>query len=75
MVKAGGKATAFAVDVANSAQVARHAERSRRNSGGWMCWSIMRAMTRDQLLLRMTDEDWDAVLNTNLKGAFHFTGR
>lgn len=30
-------------------------------------------ITRDALLLRMTEEDWDAVLNTNLKGAFHCT--
>jgi 3-oxoacyl-[acyl-carrier protein] reductase len=28
-------------------------------------------ITRDNLILRMKDEDWDAVLNTNLKGAFH----
>ena len=30
-------------------------------------------VTRDQLLLRMTDDDWDTVLDTNLKGAFNFT--
>jgi 3-oxoacyl-[acyl-carrier protein] reductase len=28
-------------------------------------------VTRDGLLLRMSDEDWDVVLNTNLKGAFN----
>ncbi|SFU56428.1 3-oxoacyl-[acyl-carrier-protein] reductase [Alicyclobacillus macrosporangiidus] len=28
-------------------------------------------ITRDTLLLRMKDEEWDAVLDTNLKGAFH----
>lgn len=28
-------------------------------------------ITRDQLLLRMSNDDWDAVLNTNLKGAFN----
>jgi 3-oxoacyl-[acyl-carrier protein] reductase len=28
-------------------------------------------ITRDTLLVRMKDEDWDAVMNTNLKGAFH----
>lgn len=28
-------------------------------------------VTRDGLLLRMSDEDWDEVLDTNLKGAFH----
>lgn len=30
-------------------------------------------ITRDNLLLRMKEEDWDAVLNTNLKGVFHCT--
>ncbi len=29
-------------------------------------------ITRDNLLLRLTEEDWDAVLNTNLKGVFNF---
>lgn len=28
-------------------------------------------LTRDNLLLRMAEADWDAVLDTNLKGAFH----
>lgn len=28
-------------------------------------------ITRDGLLLRMSEDDWDAVLDTNLKGAFH----
>jgi 3-oxoacyl-[acyl-carrier protein] reductase len=30
-------------------------------------------ITRDKLILRMTEEDWDAVLNVNLKGTFHCT--
>ncbi len=30
-------------------------------------------VTRDKLLIRMTDEDWDEVLQTNLKGAFLFS--
>ena len=30
-------------------------------------------ITRDGLLMRMSEEDWDTVLNTNLKGAFLFT--
>ena len=30
-------------------------------------------ITRDSLLMRMKDEDWDAVLTVNLKGAFNFT--
>ena len=30
-------------------------------------------ITRDKLILRMTEEDWNAVLNVNLKGTFHCT--
>lgn len=30
-------------------------------------------ITRDNLLMRMTDEEWDAVLGVNLKGVFNFT--
>ena len=30
-------------------------------------------LTRDNILLRLTDADWDAVLGANLKGAFHTT--
>ncbi|MGH7372128.1 MAG: 3-oxoacyl-ACP reductase FabG, partial [Candidatus Methylomirabilales bacterium] len=30
-------------------------------------------ITRDNLLLRMKDEEWEAVLSTNLKGVFHCT--
>ena len=30
-------------------------------------------ITRDSLLMRMSEEDWDAVLTVNLKGAFNFT--
>src|SRR5262249_10222632 len=30
-------------------------------------------ITRDGLLMRMSEEDWDTVLNTNLKGAFLLT--
>ncbi|WP_148139995.1 SDR family NAD(P)-dependent oxidoreductase, partial [Akkermansia muciniphila] len=29
-------------------------------------------ITRDTLLLRMKEEDWDAVMDTNLKSAFNF---
>lgn len=67
---AGGEALALAADVADKTQVdalvATTAERFGRidilvNNAG---------VTRDKLLLRMTEEDWDHVLDIDLKGAF-----
>jgi 3-oxoacyl-[acyl-carrier protein] reductase len=73
IAKAGGKAAAFAVDVASSAQVAETCEKILKEFGRVDVLVNNAGVTRDQLLLRMSDEDWDTVLDTNLKGAFHFT--
>ena len=73
IAKLGGKATAYAVDVANSAQVVETCEKILKEFGRVDVLVNNAGITRDQLLLRMTDDEWDAVLNTNLKGAFHFT--
>ncbi len=73
VAKAGGKATAYSVDVANGAQVAETCEKILREFGRVDVLVNNAGVTRDQLLLRMTDEEWDTVLDTNLKGAFHFT--
>ena len=43
--------------------------RSRSSSGRWPCWWRTPGITRDTLLMRMTDEDIDDVLQTNLAGA------
>src|ERR1017187_8410660 len=73
IVKLGGKATAYAVDVANSAQVTATCEKILKEFGRVDVLVNNAGITRDQLLLRMTDAEWDAVLDTNLKGAFCFT--
>ncbi len=73
VAKDGGKATAYAVDVANGAQVAETCEKILKEFGRVDVLVNNAGVTRDQLLLRMTDEEWDTVLDTNLKGAFHFT--
>ncbi|MGO9244296.1 MAG: 3-oxoacyl-[acyl-carrier-protein] reductase [Verrucomicrobiia bacterium] len=73
VAKAGGKATAYTVDVVNSAQVADTCEKILREFERVDVLVNNAGVTRDQLLLRMTDEEWDTVLDTNLKGAFHFT--
>jgi len=73
VAKGGGKATAYTVDVANGAQVAETCEKILREFGRVDVLVNNAGVTRDQLLLRMTDEEWDTVLDTNLKGAFNFT--
>ncbi len=69
----GRKGWAFAVDVADSAAVSAAAERILAEAGRVDVLVNNAGIARDGLLLRMSDADWDAVLNTNLRGAFAFT--
>ena len=69
----GRKAWAFAVDVADSKAVAAAGEKILAEAGRVDILVNNAGITRDGLLMRMSDEDWDVVLNTNLKGAFSFT--
>ena len=69
----GRKAWAFAVDVADSAAVSAAAEKILAEAGKVDILVNNAGVTRDGLLMRMSDADWDTVLNTNLKGAFLFT--
>ena len=69
----GRKAWAFAVDVADSAAVNAAAEKILADCGKVDILVNNAGVTRDGLLMRMSDADWDTVLNTNLKGAFFFT--
>lgn len=64
---------AYAVDVANAGQVSETCERILKDFGRVDILVNNAGVTRDNLLLRMGEEEWDAVLDTNLKGAFHFT--
>ncbi|MCS7301733.1 MAG: 3-oxoacyl-[acyl-carrier-protein] reductase [Fimbriimonadales bacterium] len=67
---AGGRALAFGGDVADTATVESVVEQTLQH---WARLDIVvnnAGITRDTLLLRMKDDDWDAVLQTNLKGAF-----
>jgi len=69
----GRKSWAYAVDVADPAAVAAVAEKILGEAGRVDILVNNAGITRDGLLMRMSDEDWDAVLDTNLKGAFSFT--
>ena len=69
----GRKAWAHAVDVGDSAAVATAAEKILTDCSKVDILVNNAGVTRDGLLLRMSDADWDTVLNTNLKGAFLVT--
>ena len=69
----GRKAWALAVDVSDTAAVSAAAEKILADCGKVDILVNNAGVTRDGLLMRMSDADWDAVLNTNLKGAFLFT--
>jgi 3-oxoacyl-[acyl-carrier protein] reductase len=64
--------TQHAVDVSNPASSAAAAEEALAAHGG-ACYGLVNnaGITRDGLLMRMSDEDIDSVLAVNLKGAFH----
>src|SRR5258706_9183408 len=69
----GKKAWAFAVDVADSAAVSAATEKILIDCGKVDILVNNAGVTRDGLVMRMSDADWDAVLDTNLKGAFLIT--
>jgi len=70
---AGRKAWAYGVDVADATAVAAAAEKILADAGKVDILVNNAGVTRDGLLMRMSDEDWDAVLGTNLRGAFAMT--
>lgn len=70
-----GKAQAIglACDVTNSDQVAKTIEAVIEKMGSLHILVNNAGITRDGLLVRMKDEQWDAVINVNLRGTFLFT--
>src|SRR5213593_2718423 len=69
----GRKAWAQAVDVADAKAVDAAAEKILSDCGKVDILVNNAGVKRDGLLMRMSEADWDTVLDTNLKGAFHFT--
>jgi 3-oxoacyl-[acyl-carrier protein] reductase len=62
----------YAVDVADQAAVQKAAEQIFEHFGRVDILVNNAGVTRDGLSMRMSMEDWDIVMNTNLKGAFNF---
>ncbi|MBN2143995.1 MAG: 3-oxoacyl-[acyl-carrier-protein] reductase [Candidatus Aureabacteria bacterium] len=69
----GGEACSFGVDVRNAVAVQNVIDKIIDKYGGIDILVNNAGVTRDNLILRMKDEDWDFVLDTNLKGTFYFT--
>ncbi|HVG22369.1 MAG TPA: 3-oxoacyl-[acyl-carrier-protein] reductase [Blastocatellia bacterium] len=70
---AGGRALAFQGDVAD-AKAAEEMVRAVKSELGSVDYLVNNAgITRDKLIMMMSEEDWDAVIDTNLKGVFNVT--
>jgi 3-oxoacyl-[acyl-carrier protein] reductase len=69
----GRKALAVKSDVTHSGDVDRMIQVILEQFGRIDILVNNAGIAKDKLILRMTDEDWDAVLNVNLKGTFHCT--
>jgi len=64
----------LALDVSSTSDCAAATDELVEKLGGGIDILVNNAgVTRDQLALRMSEEDWDVVLDTNLKGAFNMT--
>ena len=71
--EAGGKAIAVGADVSNSDQVSAAVEKVVAELGEPTVLVNNAGVTRDNLLFKMSEADWDTVMNVHLKGAFLMT--
>ena len=70
---AGGTAMAVACDVTSSERVAAAVDEVVKAWGGLDILVNNAGITKDTLVMRMKDDQWDAVININLRGTFLFT--
>jgi len=71
--EAGGEAVAVQADISIAQDAGRLVKAALDVLGKVDILVNNAGITRDTLLVRMSEEDWDHVLDTNLKGAFHCT--
>jgi 3-oxoacyl-[acyl-carrier protein] reductase len=67
---AGGRALSIPVDVTNREQIEAAAARTAQEFGRLDILVAVAGITRDNLLFKMTDDEWDGVIDTHLKGSF-----
>lgn len=70
---AGGRALAVGADVSDEASVAAAVDRIANELGAPTVVVNNAGITRDNLLFKMSVDDWDAVMNVHLRGAFLLT--
>ena len=66
----GNGAMGFACDVTDTAQITALVADVEKEFGGVDILVNNAGVTRDNLVMRLKDEDWDAVMDANLRGAF-----
>ncbi len=66
----GNGAAGFGCDMADTSQVVTLIADVEKEFGGVDILVNNAGLTRDNLVMRLKDEDWDAVINANLRGAF-----
>lgn len=69
----GRRVECYSVDVSNGDAVNETVKAIEKDFGKIDVLINNAGITKDGLLMRMSEEDWDAVLNVNLKGVFLFT--
>src|SRR5512143_1201724 len=68
--RSGGEAVPFQADVKVAAEVEAMIESTEKRFGALDVLVNNAGITKDGLLVRMTEQDWDAVMDTNIKGPF-----
>jgi 3-oxoacyl-[acyl-carrier protein] reductase len=71
--EAGCRVECYSVDVSNGDAVNETVKAVEKDFGQIDVLVNNAGITKDGLLMRMSEDDWDAVLNVNLKGVFLFT--
>ena len=70
IIQAGGKADVLAADLSDGASVKAAVAATVERHGAIHILVNNAGITRDKLLIQMKEDDWDAVIDTNLKGAW-----
>jgi 3-oxoacyl-[acyl-carrier protein] reductase len=71
ILRAGGEAISFKADVRIAEEVEAMFDETMKRWGTLEVLVNNAGITKDLLILRMTEQDWDSVMDTNLTGAFH----